>query len=94
MNISSVFCHRPLLVASLAAGLLVPGRGAEADLRDVIRDDFAFAAAQYGQLLAQVKGDPQQPRSFVLGLRRTRHSQRTARHLGGRHHVLGVDRTQ
>ena len=67
MKFPSVFCHRPLLVASLTSCLLAPSRGAEADLRDVIRDDFTFAATQYSQLLAQVKGDPQQPRSFANG---------------------------
>jgi hypothetical protein len=76
MKIPSVFRPRPLLAIGLAAFLLAiglvafllaPSRGAEADLRDVIRDDFTFAAAQYGQLLAQVKGDPQQPRTFANG---------------------------
>jgi hypothetical protein len=67
MRISSVFRHRPLFAIGLVASLLPPCRGAEPDMRDVIRDDFAFAAAQYGGLLEQVKDDPQQPRSFAGG---------------------------
>ena len=67
MKKSSIFCHRPLFAIGLAAGVLAPGRAAEADLREVIHDDFTFAAAQYTQLLAQVKGDPQLPRTFANG---------------------------
>jgi len=45
MKFSSAFDRRLLLGIGLAACLLAPGHGAEADLRDVIRDDFTFAAA-------------------------------------------------
>ncbi|HLP09438.1 MAG TPA: glycoside hydrolase family 88 protein [Opitutaceae bacterium] len=58
----------PLRVALVIAAFVAPlARAAEPPLADVIRDDFAFAAAQYSTLLANVAGDPRLPRTAEAG---------------------------
>ncbi|HUJ42367.1 MAG TPA: glycoside hydrolase family 88 protein [Opitutaceae bacterium] len=59
-------CRGPFLVAlgCITGGLAA---GGEPSMRDLIRDDFAFATAQYSQLLDRVKGDPNLPRTYAQG---------------------------
>ena len=51
-----------ILISTLAAA-----RGSEPALADLIRDDFAFAAAQYSTLLDRLQGNPLLPRTASAG---------------------------
>ena len=55
---------RPALALLLSAAGL---RAADAPIADVVRDDFAFAAAQYARMLDQVKGRSGYPRTVEKG---------------------------
>jgi unsaturated chondroitin disaccharide hydrolase len=50
-----------------AACVFTLSAGAEPAIRDLIRDDFEFAAVQYGGLLEQLKGDPNLPWTYAHG---------------------------
>ena len=67
MRLSSAFSRRLLAVLGCAVLILAPAAGAEPAMRDLIRDDFAFATTQYSQLLESVKGDPNLLRTFTGG---------------------------
>ncbi len=54
-------------LAFLAAPSAPTARAEPAPLAEVIREDFAFAAAQYSTLLASLEGDPRLPRTAAAG---------------------------
>ena len=57
-----------LLRPALALLLSAAGLGAaDAPLADIVREDFTFAAAQYGRMLEQVKGKAGYPRTLEKG---------------------------
>lgn len=54
---------RPFALVATVLGL----SAAEAPLADIVRDDFAFAAAQYTRMLEQIKGKTGYPRTLETG---------------------------
>jgi unsaturated chondroitin disaccharide hydrolase len=61
----------PLLVAALLTLATVWTRAAEQPIANVIRDSLDFAAAQYGKMGEQLKGQEGAPRSWEKGNLRT-----------------------